>query len=134
MSDPDKRSGIAILGSTGSVGKSALQVIARHPERFRVVALTAHENSAGLANQVRTWQPSYKGLSGRSWQPSFEGISPLDSPLRGVVTGPECLLEAATHAEAAIVLNAVVGAAGLPATLAALNAGNGSRWPTRNRW
>ena len=95
--------GIAILGSTGSIGTSTLNVLRRHPDRFRLVALTAGSNAALLGQQIAEWQPRFAGLvSGE---------------------GPACLLEAATHPEADIVVNAVVGFAGLSATLAALRAG-----------
>ena len=57
--------GVAVLGSTGSVGESTLDVLARHPERFRVVALAAHRNAAKLARQVLRWQPAYAALGGR---------------------------------------------------------------------
>lgn len=95
--------GIAILGSTGSIGTSTLQVLRRHRDRFRLVALTGGRNADVLAQQVAEWQP----------------------PFHRLVNGgpPEVLVEAATHPEVDIVVNAVVGAAGLDATLAALRAG-----------
>jgi 1-deoxy-D-xylulose-5-phosphate reductoisomerase len=95
--------GVAILGSTGSIGKSALSVLRRHRDRFEVVALTAGANAALLAEQLAEWKPAFAALASD--------------------TGPGCLLEAATHPRAAIVVNAVVGFAGLEATLAALRAG-----------
>jgi 1-deoxy-D-xylulose-5-phosphate reductoisomerase len=95
--------GIAILGSTGSIGKSALRVLARQRDRFSVVALTAFSNSEALARQAAEWRPALTGLVCRE--------------------GPEVLIEAATHPDAQIVLNAVVGTAGLEPTLAALRAG-----------
>jgi 1-deoxy-D-xylulose-5-phosphate reductoisomerase len=95
--------GVAILGSTGSIGKSALAVLARQRDEFRVVALTARDNADGLARQVAEWRPALSGLV-------------CDA-------GAELLVEAATHPDADIVINAVVGAAGLDATLAALRAG-----------
>lgn len=95
--------GVAILGSTGSIGKSALQVLDRQRDRFRVVALTARDNREALERQVRAWAPRLSGLVADR--------------------GAELLVEAATHPDADIVLNAVVGAAGLDATLAALRAG-----------
>ncbi|MGV3708250.1 MAG: 1-deoxy-D-xylulose-5-phosphate reductoisomerase [Gemmatimonas sp.] len=103
--------GVAILGATGSIGQSALNVMRRHGDRYRVVALTAHASADAFAALVAEWQPAYRGL--------------VTAPLArdGWCTGPECLVEAATHPDAGIVLNAVVGAAGLPATLAALRAG-----------
>lgn len=104
--------GVSVLGSTGSIGTSALRVLERQSSRFAPVALTAHANADLLGAQVSRWKPAYVGLvngtvpSGASWE-----------------TGPDCLIKAATHPAARIVLNAIVGAAGLPATLAALRAG-----------
>lgn len=104
--------GVAILGATGSVGTSALRVLSRHRARFTPVALTANGNAAGLAQLVDEWKPSYAGLV----------QCHADAPAAWGV-GAECLIAAATHPDAGIVLNAVVGAAGLQATLAALRAG-----------
>jgi 1-deoxy-D-xylulose-5-phosphate reductoisomerase len=104
--------GIAILGSTGSIGTSALKVLERQAVRFAPVALTAHGNAAELAAQVSRWQPSFVGL--------VNGVVPADA---GWETGTECLIRAATLPSVGIVINAIVGAAGLPATLAALRAG-----------
>jgi 1-deoxy-D-xylulose-5-phosphate reductoisomerase len=95
--------GVAILGSTGSIGASALRVLERHRERFRVVALTSLQSEDALARQAAAVGATFH---------------------RTVSTdGPECLVAAATHPAAEIVINAVVGAAGLEATLAALQAG-----------
>lgn len=102
--------GVAILGSTGSIGRSALDVLRRQRDHFRVVALTAGRNREELAAQVAEWGPGYAGLA----EPGSDG---------GWPTGPEVLVEAATRDDADIVVNAVVGAAGLHATLAALRAG-----------
>ncbi len=104
--------GVAILGSTGSIGTSALRVLARQRERFTPVALTAHGNVAALAEQVATWMPAFVGL-----------VQPHNDAPDGWGVGADCLVEAATHPDAQIVINAVVGAAGLPATLAALRLG-----------
>jgi 1-deoxy-D-xylulose-5-phosphate reductoisomerase len=105
--------GVAILGSTGSIGTTALRVLARQEARFRVAALTAYGNAALLRAQAERFQPSYVGLV------TCDG-DPTDDCWR---TGPECLVEAATRADVDTVLNAVVGVAGLDATLAALRAG-----------
>jgi 1-deoxy-D-xylulose-5-phosphate reductoisomerase len=102
--------GVAILGSTGSIGRSTLDVLRRQRDHFRIVALTAGRNQEELAAQVAEWQPGYAGLA----EPGGNG---------GWPTGPEVLVEAATRPDADIVVNAVVGAAGLDATLAALRAG-----------
>ncbi|HVD62187.1 MAG TPA: 1-deoxy-D-xylulose-5-phosphate reductoisomerase [Gemmatimonadaceae bacterium] len=104
--------GIAILGSTGSIGTTALRVIARQPDRFRVVALTAHSNASLLRQQVREFKPSYVGL-----------VNCEEANGDGWRRGTESLVEAATRKDADIVLNAIVGAAGLDATLAALRSG-----------
>jgi 1-deoxy-D-xylulose-5-phosphate reductoisomerase len=105
--------GVVILGSTGSIGTTALRVLARQHDRFRVAGLTAFGNAALLRAQAQQFGPQFVGLvtSGgaageRSWR-----------------SGPQCLVEAATLEDADIVINAVVGAAGLDATLAALHAG-----------
>lgn len=105
--------GVAILGATGSIGTTALRVLARQRDRFDVVALTAHRNVARLRELVATWHPSYVGVvetNGDAVPPQWR-------------SGVECLVEASTLDRAAIVVNAVVGAAGLAATLAALGAG-----------
>ena len=102
--------GVAILGSTGSIGRSALAVLKRHPDRFRVVALAAHQNADELEQQSREYQPDLTALVAGTTNGAWK-------------SGRAALLEAATHPDADIVINAVVGAAGLEATLAALGAG-----------
>ena len=105
--------GVTLLGATGSIGETAQRVLARHADRFRVVALTANGSREALAAAAARLAPAMVGL-----------VSPNGKPLpAGWRAGPECLVEAATHPDVAIVLNAVVGAAGLDATLAALRAG-----------
>jgi len=104
--------GIALLGSTGSIGTTALRVLDRQRDRFRVAALTAFANTALLAQQVSRFRPTFIGL--------VQNGSPHDAKWR---TGERCLVEAATRHDVDIVINAVVGAAGLDATLAALEAG-----------
>ncbi len=101
--------GVAILGSTGSIGTSALQVIGRHRDRFRVAALTAFGRKDLLEQQQRAWAPSFVGL--------------VKEPANGWASGADCLVEAATRGDVDIVVNGIVGAAGLEATLAALRAG-----------
>ena len=97
------RAGVAILGSTGSVGTTALRVLARHADRFRVAALTAFTNDDLLREQVAAFHPAFAELVKNG--------------------GRDCLVRAATRDDVDIVLNAVVGAAGLDATLAALESG-----------
>lgn len=108
--------GVAVLGSTGSIGRSALNVLERQRDRFRVVALTANSNAELLKEQARAWSPAYVGLVNGA-----TGNAPREPEWRGA--GTACLVEAATHPDARIVVNGIVGAAGLEATLAALRAG-----------
>ena len=95
--------GIAILGSTGSIGQSALAVVDAHPQELRVVGLAAGGNAARLAEQVEKYRPSRSALAADA--------------------GPECLIEIATHPDADVVLFASSGTAALDAVLAAIEAG-----------
>jgi 1-deoxy-D-xylulose-5-phosphate reductoisomerase len=106
------RRGIAILGSTGSVGTTALRVLARQEAGFQVRALTAYSNAALLREQAAAYTPSYVGM-----------VQPSDDADPAWAVGADCLIAAATRDDVQTVLNAVVGAAGLRATLAALRAG-----------
>jgi 1-deoxy-D-xylulose-5-phosphate reductoisomerase len=108
--------GVAILGSTGSIGTTALRVLARHTDRFRVAALTAHSNAVLLREQVDRFHPAYVGIV-------HDGSHNGPADVGDWHTGPECLVEAVMRTDVDIVLNAVVGAAGLDATLAALDSG-----------
>jgi 1-deoxy-D-xylulose-5-phosphate reductoisomerase len=108
--------GVAILGATGSVGASTLAVHAQHPDRFRVVALTARRNADGLAALAARHRPALAVLADVPMPEHAGGAARWAS-------GREALLEAATHPDADIVVNALVGAAGLEPTLAALRAG-----------
>ncbi len=112
---------IAILGSTGSIGVSTLDIVGRFPEKFRVVALAAGKNLTQLIAQIKSFQPLLVSLSQeedakklRQELPDFEG---------DIVWGADGLLATATHADADMVMAALVGAIGLPPTLAAIRAG-----------
>lgn len=104
--------GVAVLGSTGSIGTAALRVLERHSDQFRVVALTAFSNGPLLAEQAARVNPPYVGIVARNGGCSASWAD-----------GADCLVAAATLPEVDIVLNAIVGAAGLRATVAALRAG-----------
>ncbi|MBI4408621.1 MAG: 1-deoxy-D-xylulose-5-phosphate reductoisomerase [Gemmatimonadetes bacterium] len=110
--------GIALLGSTGSIGKSALAVVERHPERFRLVVLAAHRNGGELLVQSARHRPALAVLADPEMR--LQAAPPPGVELR---IGREALLDAARHPGADVVINAVVGAAGLEASLAALGAG-----------
>jgi 1-deoxy-D-xylulose-5-phosphate reductoisomerase len=110
--------GIAILGCTGSIGTSTLRVVSRHPDRFQVVAVTALGSADKLQQIAKETEARFLGLvngDGRWVRANGETC--------GRAAGSQCLVEAATHPEVDVVVNAVVGAAGLEATLAALQAG-----------
>ncbi len=109
--------GVSILGSTGSIGKTTLEVISAFPDRFRVVALTAHRNAEELLDQVKRFAPDLAVL--------VDG-EPAEMPVprrTRFATGTGAILEAAAHPDADVVVNGLVGAAGLEPTLAALAAG-----------
>ncbi|HSJ10233.1 MAG TPA: 1-deoxy-D-xylulose-5-phosphate reductoisomerase, partial [Longimicrobiales bacterium] len=106
-----------LLGSTGSIGRSALNVLDRHADEFRVVALAANRNARELAGQVARYAPQLAVLVDEE---AAAANGPLPDCMR---TGRQALLDAAAHPDADIVINAVVGAAGLEATLAALRSG-----------
>ena len=109
---------VSILGSTGSIGRSALEVIARHPERFEVVALVANRSVEVLASQVARFKPSQAVLTD-------EGVAVPESTEQTTWSnGGTSMLEVASRSDVDVVLNALVGSAGLEPTLAALRAGS----------
>lgn len=115
---------VAILGSTGSIGRQALQVAAANPERIEIVALTAHANAGLIAAQAREFGVGHVALADPAAADTLEqDIRPGD-PFSRVHAGPEAIERiAGGEAGADMVLNALVGAAGLRATVAAVNAG-----------
>jgi 1-deoxy-D-xylulose-5-phosphate reductoisomerase len=119
----DARVGVAILGSTGSVGEATLDVIARHPDRFRVIALGANRNVQKLADQCKRFDVPYAALADSSAASRLEGeLRARQAPTR-VVGGADPLSEIASHPDVHSVMAAIVGAAGLRSTLAAARAG-----------
>jgi 1-deoxy-D-xylulose-5-phosphate reductoisomerase len=116
-----RRRGIAILGSTGSVGVQALDLIERFPERFEVVVLAAGRNSSLLARQVLKHRPRLVAIGEEGLR---DELKPAAREAGAeLVAGAGGLLEAAGHEAADLVLAAVVGAAGLRPTYHALKAG-----------
>ena len=112
---------ITILGSTGSIGVSTLEIVAAHPDRFRVVALTAGRNLELLARQIRQFAPRIAVVASSEDMPRLkEMCSGLDCTILGGIEG---LIAAATADEAETVVAAIVGAAGLVPTAAAIRAG-----------
>jgi len=115
--------GVAILGSTGTVGEHTLDVIARHPERFRVAALGAHRNVEKLADQCQRFAVPYAALADPSAAKLLESALRTRGAATRVLAGPEALSEIASLPEVTSVMAAIVGAAGLRSTLAAARAG-----------
>jgi 1-deoxy-D-xylulose-5-phosphate reductoisomerase len=112
---------IAILGSTGSIGKNALRVIDALGAGYEVVALSGHSSVELLAEQARKYKPRYVAVTNGDY---VEGLSDLVGDLGvEILAGPDALTEIAKLEEVDIVLTAVVGAAGLPALLAAAEKG-----------
>jgi len=112
---------IAILGSTGSIGKNALRVIDGLGPEYRIVALSAHSNIELLAEQARKYRPKVIAVTGADYvEPMRDLVSELDVEVFGGAGG---LKETVEFEEIDIVLTAVVGAAGLEAVLAAAKKG-----------
>lgn len=107
---------LAVLGSTGSIGTQALELVRLHPQLLKVSALCAHSNVALLLKQAWEFRPSLVGIVDREAAARVEGQFP---PQTRVVIGEHCLLQAC-RGEADVVLAAVVGSAGLPAVLEAI--------------
>jgi len=108
--------GVAVLGATGSIGHSTLNVVRRHPDRFRVVALTANSRAPELASLASEFQPEFVALAddGSDAAPGWDGDWRY---------GAEGITSAAGADAADIVVNGLVGVAGLAPTLTALEAG-----------
>ena len=110
---------MAVLGSTGSIGTQALELVRLHPERFRVSALTAHRNKELLFRQVREFRPDMAGLT----EPIPLTDIPEDLRFCHWVMGEEALRAAAAEVPSDMVLVSVVGIAGLQSVMDALAAG-----------
>ena len=111
---------LSILGSTGSIGVSTLEIVAAHPNRFGIVALTAGKNLELFARQIRQFSPRIAAVASPEDVPRLKELcSGLDL---AIVGGEEGLIAAATADEAEMVVAAIVGAAGLVPTAAAIRA------------
>ncbi|PLX95626.1 MAG: 1-deoxy-D-xylulose-5-phosphate reductoisomerase, partial [Desulfuromonas sp.] len=112
---------LAILGSTGTIGVNTLQLVAAHPERFSVVALTAGQNVDLLCEQVRQFRPRMVAVL--SDAVALELRHRLAGESVEIMVGDEGLKACACHEAVEMVVSAIVGAAGLVPTLAAVEAG-----------
>ena len=116
---PAGRMRIAIFGSTGSIGRSALDLIRRNPERFEAYALIAGSSAETLAAQIQEFKPRFAALAD---QDAARRLSAL-CPECGILSGDRARADIARHPEVDTVLAAIVGSAGLSSTLAAVEAG-----------
>jgi len=123
MSSTARRQRVCILGSTGSIGTSTLDVLALHPDSFEVFALTAQRRIDELFAQILRWRPRFAAM------PDAAAASELGARVKAagvateVLAGPRALEELAAHPDVDQVMAAIVGAAGLPSCLAAARAG-----------
>jgi len=115
--------GVVVLGSTGSVGESTLDVLARHPDRFRLIAIAANRNVEKLARQIRQWRPAYAALADENAARELKKQLGGSAANTRLLAGAGALEEIAALPEAHCVMAAIVGAAGLRSTLAAARAG-----------
>lgn len=110
---------ISILGSTGSIGRSTLDVISRNPDRFKVVALAAGRNLELLEEQIRFFSPEIVAVADAG---SADALHKRMNGLE-ILAGPEGMSAAAAHGDADIVISAIVGSAGLLPTITAVQSG-----------
>ena len=114
---------ITILGATGSIGVSTLDVIARHADKYSVFALTAHSQITALAVQCRQFNPKYAVVSDAAAAASLQALLAESGCATEVLWGVEALCQVASDGGVDTVMAAIVGAAGLVPTLAAVQAG-----------
>jgi 1-deoxy-D-xylulose-5-phosphate reductoisomerase len=114
---------LAVLGSTGSIGASTLDVARRHPDRFRIVALAAGRNDARLLEQCRELRPAYAVMCDRAAAARLREAIAAERLPTEVLEGADALEQVATLPEVDAVMAAIVGAAGLPSSIAAARAG-----------
>ena len=120
MTQETKKKQIAILGSTGSIGTQALQVIAEHADRFEARVLTANHRWQLLAEQARRFMPAAVVIADESHYPALRDAL-ADLPIQ-VYAGADALCQVVESSEVDMVLTAMVGFAGLPPTIAAIRA------------
>ena len=115
--------GITVLGSTGSIGESTLDVLARHPDRYHVVALSAHRNMTRLAEQCLQHNARYAAVSDKSKAGELKSALDQLKCKSEILAGRDALGAVACMDETDAVMAAIVGAAGLEPTLQAVQAG-----------
>ncbi|MBS5741916.1 MAG: 1-deoxy-D-xylulose-5-phosphate reductoisomerase [Neisseria sp.] len=114
---------LTILGSTGSIGESTLDVVSRHPEKFRVFALAGHRQVDKLVAQCKQFRPEYAVVGDAGHAAKLEKKLKQEGIDTQVLYGSQALIDVASADEVSGVMCAIVGAAGLPSALAAAQKG-----------
>ncbi|MDU8022622.1 MAG: 1-deoxy-D-xylulose-5-phosphate reductoisomerase [Neisseria sp.] len=114
---------LTILGSTGSIGENTLDVVSRHPEKFRVFALAGHRQVDKLATQCKQFRPEYAVVGDAGHAAELEKKLKQEGISTQVLYGSQALIDIASADEVSGVMCAIVGAAGLPSALAAAQKG-----------
>jgi 1-deoxy-D-xylulose-5-phosphate reductoisomerase len=117
------KQGLVILGSTGSIGTSTLDVVARHPARFEVLALTASTQVDLMLQQCVQFKPRFAVMASEAHAAQLAHKLAAIGSATAVLRGPQAIVEVASHEQADIVMAAIVGAAGLAPCLAAAHKG-----------
>ncbi len=110
---------LSVLGSTGSIGKNTLEVVSRHPDKFKIVALAAGSSVQVLEEQIREFKPEVVAVFNEE---AAEELKKMDLPVE-VLAGEAGLVEVSTHENVDMVVSAIVGSPGLVPTFAAIKAG-----------
>ena len=114
---------LTILGSTGSIGRSTLDIVRRHPDRFAVTALTANQGVAQMTSDCLEFHPSYAVMADEASAIALKEALAGHKLKTEVLTGTDALCQVAAHSSVDIVMAAIVGAAGLLPAMAAIKKG-----------
>lgn len=122
---------ITILGATGSIGGSTLNILARHPDKYKLFAVSAHTDVQALLAICREWQPQFAVMVEERAAEELATLIQQAGLDTQVLAGEAGLVSIAEHPDCHTVVAAVVGAAGLLPTLAAARAGKDCVWPIK---
>lgn len=125
---------ITVLGATGSIGDSTLDVVRRHPDRYRVFALTANAQVDKLAALCRDFHPAMAVVGSAAAAAALRDQLGAEAAGIDIRFGPEALEEAAAHPDCDAVMAAIVGAAACARRWLPCAPANACCWPTRRRW
>ncbi len=112
---------IILLGSTGSIGESTLDIVAKFPDQFSILGLAARHSDEKLEEQIRSFRPKFVALADSAAAQRLR--SRINDPALHILDGPNGVTEVASHPESDLVISAIVGGAGLVPTMAAIRAG-----------